>query len=86
MAGNTARLRSAVFDLATFNDIWPELTAAAPSEELLSWVKDWTGPTSSPGCADCGPCSPSASRTTPRHPIHCPLSAPATRSSRSWTS
>ncbi|MFF9593585.1 hypothetical protein ACF1FX_31040 [Streptomyces sp. NPDC014646] len=41
---NVARVRSAVFDLATFNGTWPGLTRAATDDELLSWAKTLDGP------------------------------------------
>ncbi|MFD4178179.1 hypothetical protein [Streptomyces anulatus] len=41
---NTARLRGAVWDLATFNDTWPALSHAASTDELAAWVKELDGP------------------------------------------
>ncbi|WP_415962022.1 hypothetical protein [Streptomyces sp. 021-4] len=41
---NTARLRGALFDLATFNSSWPALSRAASDETLMSWTKELDGP------------------------------------------
>ncbi|MFF9638769.1 hypothetical protein ACF1D2_29845 [Streptomyces bacillaris] len=41
---NEARLRGAVFDLATFNGTWPALSLAASDETLASWTKELDGP------------------------------------------
>jgi type II secretory pathway component PulJ len=41
---NEARLRSAVFDLSTFNGTWPALSDATADEVLLSWVGGLDGP------------------------------------------
>ncbi|MEK8175042.1 hypothetical protein NKH77_56085 [Streptomyces sp. M19] len=41
---NEARLREAIWDLATFNGTWPALAHAASETELASWVKELDGP------------------------------------------